>query len=92
MSKVAETFEEDEHPLPLATLGDVQRALAKTIRQARKGAIELPMAHMMINGLGSLAGMMQDARDSRWTQRTRVLWEERAAKGEAKSAEPEANH
>ncbi len=90
MSKTTEIYGEDEHPLPLATLGDVQRALAKTIRQARKGTIDLPMAHMMINGLGSLAGMMQDARDSRWTQRTRIMWEEREVKTIA--AVSEAGH
>lgn len=88
MTKTHEIIGEDEAPLPLATLGDVQRALAKTIRQARRGTIELPMAHMMINGLGSLAGMMQDARDSRWQQRARVLWDER----EKANAQPIPNH
>lgn len=88
--KTPETFGEDEAPLPLATLGDVQRALATVIRQVKKGTgIDLATAHCMINGLGSLAGMMQDARDSRWMQRSRIMWEERNAKSDAN---PRADH
>lgn len=94
MSKELETFGEDEAPTPLATLGDVQRALAKTIRQIQKGALGHQTGQVLINGLGTLAKMKQDARDSRWMQRAEVLWRERAdrtARVEA-DAKSQENH
>lgn len=72
-----ETFGEDEAPIPLATLGDVQRALAKLIRQMRKGTVEPAHGHCCVIALGTLAKLMQDKRDSLWTKRAAVLWAER---------------
>lgn len=87
MSKARETFAEDEAPIPLATLGDVQRALAKIIRQTKKGTVDLPVAHCMVIALGTLAKLMQDQRDSLWTKRAKVMWSERE-----KNAQPTADH
>ncbi len=89
MSKPREIFAEDEAPIPLGTLGDVQRALAQIIRQAKKGTVELPVAHCMVIALGTLAKVMQDQRDSKWTKRAAVMWAEREART---NAEPEADH
>lgn len=80
MSKAPETFAEDEAPIPLATLGDVQRALARVIRQTKKGTVELATAHCMVIALGTLAKLMQDQRDSLWTKRAKKLWDEREAR------------
>lgn len=66
-------FDESEAPIPLETLGDVDRALQKVIRQARKGTIELPVAHMMVIALGTLAKMKQDRRDSRFKREVSEL-------------------
>ncbi len=60
MSQERETFDETEAPIPLRTHGDVQRALAKVLRQIRKSSIDLPMAHALIIGFGTLAKMMRE--------------------------------
>lgn len=80
MSQAPEIYGPDEAPTPLATLGDVQRALAKTIRRIESGAIGHQTGQVLINGLGTLAKVKQDARDSLWTKRAAVLWEERHAR------------
>lgn len=89
--KQPEKIGEDETPIPLMTLGDVERALAKVLRQSHKGTLPLNVAHMMIIGLGTLAKVKQDARDSRWTKRAEVMWKDRQAKQTADAASEEAH-
>ena len=90
MSKEPETFGEDESPTPLSTLGDVQRAMAKTIRRIEAGkTLDHATGQVLINGLGALAKVMQDRRDSLWTKRGEVLWKERADRA---NAQPQENH
>ncbi len=60
MSKDAEIYDADEAHVPLRTHGDVQRALAKTIRRIYKGSIELNVGHALIIGFGVLAKMMRE--------------------------------
>lgn len=90
MSKPGETIGEDEAPTPLASLGDVARALARVIRRIDKGSLDHAKGQVLINGLGTLAKLKQDARDSLWTKRAEQMWKEREASKRA--AEPEANH
>lgn len=89
MAKQAEVFGENEAPTPLGTLGDVQRALAKTLRRIEKGSVDHSTGQVLINGYGTLAKVMQDARDSMWTKRARVMWEDRQR---ANSADASPNH
>ena len=89
MAKEPEVFGEDEAPTPLSTLGDVDRALAKTLRRIEAGSVKHDKGQVLINGYGTLAKIKQDARDSRWVQRTRVMWEERQ---KANGSQPPANH
>lgn len=85
--KVSETFGEDETRTPLATLGDVERALARVIRRIDKGTLDHAPGQVMVNALGCLAKIKQDARDSKWLPRVKEMWKER----EARSAQPEAH-
>jgi hypothetical protein len=85
MSKTPETFGEDEAPTPLACLGDVQRALAKTLRKIERGTVKHDVGQVLINGYGTLAKLMQDARDSRWLPRVKEMWAEREQAKQAPS-------
>lgn len=89
MSNAGETFGPDEAPTPLATLGDVQRAVARTLRRLEAGKLDHAKAQVLINGYGSLAKVMQDRRDSKWVKRAEQMWNEREARS---AAESEANH
>lgn len=72
-----EVVDDSESPIPLETLGDVQRALAKVVRQAHKGSLPLNVAHLMTITLGTLAKVMQDRRDSKWLPIVKELHRER---------------
>ena len=80
------------HPLPppdpdgieLRGLGDVQREMAKVYRDMRKARVPSEDGARLINALNCLAGVMQDARDSKWLPRVKELWAERE---QAKAAE-----
>ena len=74
----------------LETLRDVRRALAFVCRRIEAGTIDHKTGHTLIMGFNTLGGLMQDARDSMWTKRARMLWDERE-KAKA-SAEPRADH
>lgn len=60
MTDRTETFDETEAPIPLRTPGDVQRALAKTLRQVAKGTMDHTRGHCLIIGYGTLAKMMRE--------------------------------
>lgn len=82
--------EKTPHPrieLELKGLGDVQREMAAVYRDMRKERIESDHGSRLINALNCLAGVMADMRDSKWTKRAAVLWQEREAR-----AQPEADH
>lgn len=89
--KEPEVFGGGEAPTPLATLGDVQRALAKTLRRIEAGTVKHDTGQVLINGYGCLAKVMQDRRDSVWTQRARQMWNEREA-AKSNGADAQANH
>jgi hypothetical protein len=61
--------------LPLETLGDVRRAMSKVCNEMRTGEIELRLGNALMFGLGQLAHILQDARDNRYKQRVRTLWQ-----------------
>lgn len=64
----------------LETLGDVRRALAAVCRRIERGTIDYKRGQVLVVALNCLAQHMQDARDSVWVKRARLLWEERSAK------------
>lgn len=87
MDKPSETFGEDETRTPLASLGDVERALARIIRRIDKGTLDHAPGQVMVNALGTLAKIKQDARDSKWLPRVKELWKEREAAKTNESAD-----
>jgi hypothetical protein len=73
----------------LDNLADVRKAMAFVVRRIERGTLDYKRGHTVIMGLNCLAAMMQDARDSTWVRRARVLWQEREA---AKGGQPQADH
>jgi hypothetical protein len=71
----------------LATLGDVQRAMAAVCRRIRNGHLDVRQGNALTVALNTLHGMMRDARDSKHQKRLRVLWE---AHQRGSGAAPEA--
>ncbi len=62
MSAPPEEFAPDEAHVALRTHGDVQRALARCLRRVEKGpkSMDLPRAHLLVIGYGTLAKMMRE--------------------------------
>lgn len=59
----------------LDTLQGVRHSMADVLRKMRSGAIKLAKGNSLINGYTQLAHLMQDARDTRYQKRLKVLWE-----------------
>jgi hypothetical protein len=71
----------------LDTLGDVRRAIGALCRLLRAGKVDPSVGGVVMNGYATLAKMLQDQRDSLWTKRAKVMWDERE-----KNAQPAADH
>lgn len=78
--KQAEVFDETESPIPLASVADVERMLAKVIRQVHKGTLTPQLGHSLIIGLGTLARIKEARIERIWAKRAEVLWAERQAR------------
>lgn len=76
----------DPDGIELNGLGDVQREMAKVYRDMRKARVNDEVGARLVNALNCLAGIMQDKRDSLWTKRAAVMWEERKKSDAAESA------
>ena len=63
----------------LETLRQVRVEMAKACRLIKAGKLDCSRGHVLLTGLGMLAKQMQDARDSKWVTRTKLLWVEREA-------------
>lgn len=63
MTEPRETFDESESPIPLRTMGDIERALARVIRQLHKGSLGVAVGHSMVIALGTLAKVKRESVD-----------------------------
>ncbi len=82
MSNTDETFDDSEAPIPLRTQGDVQRALAKALRQVAKGTLETARGHCLIIGYGTLAKMMRETVADEVLRRLEAIEAKQAAPAE----------
>ncbi len=83
MAKDVETYDETESPIPLRTHGDVQRALAKALRQIHKGTLDLARGHALVIGFGTLARMMREGVSDDVTDRLDRIEAKQSAGAEA---------
>ena len=67
----------DPDGIELNGLGDVQREMAKVYRDMRKSRVNDEVGARLVNALNCIAGLMQDARDSKWLPRVKEMWAER---------------
>lgn len=72
----------------LDTLQGVRFSMADVLRKMRTGAMKLAKGNALINGYTQLAHLMQDARDTRYQKRLKVLWEVHE-RGQGVTPEPE---
>lgn len=72
MSDEASEFLDPPGP-KLENLGDVRREMARLYRRMHTRSI--PDVGVMVNCLTSLAKIMQDQRDAKWSKRTREMWD-----------------
>lgn len=79
MSQDGETYDENEAPIPLASTGDVQRALAKALRMVAKGSMDTARGHTLIIGYGTLAKMMRETLTDEVSRRLAALEERQGA-------------
>lgn len=96
MAQEASTPDEIDGPggdegVPLKSLGDVQREMAKVYRAMRKKRIAISDGNGLTQTLQYLAKVMQDRAESKWMQRAEVLWKERQERA-APDAKPQENH
>lgn len=70
-----EGTDEKEGGIPLETLGDVRRAMAKDLRRMRERTLDVKLGNALMFGYTQLARLLQDSRDSRYQKRLKVLWE-----------------
>lgn len=61
--------------IALDTLGDVRRFIAQVVREVYRGSLRPDCGGVVVAGLGVLAKVMQDQRDTLWTKRSRQMWE-----------------
>lgn len=61
----------------LENLSQARRALAAACRLIKAGKIPTDRAGSYVNALTALVKAHQDARDSLWTKRAAVMWQER---------------
>ena len=72
----------------LGNLPQARKALASACRLIKAGKIPIERAGTYVNALTSLVKAYQDARDSLWTKRAAVMWEERQKQNAAEPAPP----
>lgn len=65
--------------VPLESLGDLRRAMAKVCNEMRTGKIERSLGNALMFGYSQLAGLLQDHRDSKFKRQINTLWKEREA-------------
>jgi hypothetical protein len=82
-----ELAEGKEEAIPLETLGDVRRFLARVSLEMYRKKLDSGAGHGIVIALGTLAKVMQDQRDSLWKRRTREMWEAHKAR-RAPTGEP----
>lgn len=68
--------ETSEDPTP--TMREVRAALWNVLGRIERGELKHDVGQVLINGYGSMYKMLMDKRDSVWTKRAAVMWEERA--------------
>lgn len=78
----------DPDGIELRGLGDVQREMSKVYRDMRKGRVLDETGARLINALNCIAGVMQDARDSKWLPRVKELWREKEARQQPQPTVP----
>lgn len=88
LEEAARQLAESDGP-KLASLGDVQRAMAKLCRRLRNGTVDPKQGNALTVAYNTLHGMMRDARDSKYQKRLKVLWEAHQ-KGQGLPVEDEA--
>lgn len=90
MSDVADEFAPHPGDPKIDGLGDVQREMARVYKRMRRSAsFAKEHGNALMHALNVLASVMQDRRDSLWTKRAAVMWNERQSRD---AVEPEANH
>lgn len=92
MSQAPEVDDEKEGGIPLETLSDVRRAMARCLRQLRTHKIEIKLGNALLFGYTQLAHLMQDARDTKYQKRLNVLWQAHEKAAPQLPAEPPETH
>lgn len=70
-----EEVEEIKGGIPLETLADVRRAMAKDIRRLRAKTLDVKLGNALMFAYTQLAHLLQDKRDHVYQKRLKVLWE-----------------
>lgn len=72
----------------LDTLQGVRKSMASVLRKMRAERMPIGLGNSLINGYTQLAHLMQDARDTLYQKRLKVLWQAHQT-GQGAAAEPD---
>jgi polyhydroxyalkanoate synthesis regulator phasin len=76
----------------LDTLKRARQALEAACRLIKAGKLPTERAGTYVNALTALVKAHQDARDSKWTTRAAVMWQERESQRKQTNARPAPPH